>query len=145
MAEVFETVGHVKGGRLDLDRDDIKALNAAIAPWEGKPVQVTVRRARATRSQQSNRYYWAGVLKTLSVHTGHTPEELHDFMKARFLPKETAFWDGNGEVVDSLVIGGSTTVLNSKEMADYIAAIKAWALEKLNCRIPEPNEAWQNQ
>lgn len=145
MAEVYETVGQVKGGRLDLDKDDIKALNAAIAPWEGKPVTVTVRRARATRSAQSNRYYWAGVLKTLSLHTGYTPDELHDLMKARFLPKEKAFCDGNGEVIESLVIGGSTTVLNSKEMADYIEAIKTWSLETLKCRIPEPHEAWANQ
>jgi hypothetical protein len=99
------------------------------------------KRVRATRSQQANRYYWGVVLEGLSDYTGYTPEELHELMKCKFLPKDKAFTNGNGIVIESYVIGGSTTELDTQAFSDYVNKIRDWASSALNCYIPEADEA----
>lgn len=50
----------------------------------GQEVTVTVSTKKATRSEQQLRYYWV-LMGLLSDHTGHEPEELHDYtMRAVF-------------------------------------------------------------
>jgi hypothetical protein len=76
----------------------------------------------------------------LSDHTGYTAEELHDLMKAKFLPKERAFLNGNGDVVESFVLGGSTRGLDVGEFATYVDQIRNWAADALAVYIPDANE-----
>jgi hypothetical protein len=104
-------------------------------------LEVIVKRLLATRSPQSNRYLWGVVYATLSAHTGYTPDELHDVMKMRFLPKHLAFCDGNGEVKGEYVVGGSTRQLNTKDFSEYVERIKQFAAEELDCYIPDADEA----
>jgi hypothetical protein len=104
-------------------------------------VEIRIERKRATRNQQQNRLYWGVVLWALSEHTGYTPDELHEICKAKFLPKQLAVADGNGEVVGEFVIGGSTTKLSMGEFSDYLRQIKLWAAE-LGVVIPESSEGW---
>jgi hypothetical protein len=109
---------------------------------EGWQLEVTVRRLRATRSQQANRYYWGVVLTTLVRHCDfqYTPEEMHEVLKAKFLPKTLAIHDGNGEIVFEYVIGGSTRSMNTTQFSDYVRDIKQWALDTLGCYATEPDE-----
>lgn len=104
------------------------------------PCEIVVKRRRSTRSEAANNYYWGGVIEALSQHTGYTPDEMHAICKAKFLPKKLAICDGNGEIQGEYVIGGSTTKLNVLEFGDYLAAIRAWALE-LGCHIDDPVDA----
>ena len=104
-------------------------------------LEITVKRLRATRSAESNRFYWGVVLAAISDYTGYTPEELHDVLKAKFLPKHVAFADRNGEVVEEYVLGGSTRGLNTKEFSAYIERIRMWAAADLQVYIPDANEA----
>ncbi len=100
---------------------------------------VKVERRRATRSLVQNAYYFGAVLTLLSEHTGFTVDELHEWAKAKFLPKSLAFADGNGEVVDELVIGGSTTKLNKIQFGEYVEEIRRFAAEHLDVVIPDPD------
>lgn len=114
----------------------------ALRALAGRPVEVTVRRKGWKRSDRQNAWYWGQILELLSEHTGYTPDELHEYCKSRFIPKKLAICDGNGIVVDERVVGGSTTRLNTVEMADYCEAIRRFAAEDVGVVIPDPDQAW---
>lgn len=105
--------------------------------WE---LEIAVKRVRATRSNQQNRWYWGCVVQLVADHTGYTPEEIHDIYKAKFLPKHLALADGNGEVVAEFVIGGSTRTLDKVQFGEYCERIRTWAADELNVTIPDPEE-----
>jgi hypothetical protein len=109
---------------------------------EGWELELTLKRRRATRSIQANRYYWGGVIDKLCQHCdqNYTPEEMHEILKAKFIPKKLALADGNGEIVFEMVLGGSTRSMNTNEFYDYVESIRMWAAETLGCDIPDPDE-----
>lgn len=108
----------------------------------GEVVEVIIRKRRSKRSDKQSRWYWGAILEALSEKTGYTPDELHEYCKARFIPKRLAICDGNGVVIDDRVVGGSTTKLNREAMADYCEEIRRWAAEDLDLVIPDPDPAW---
>jgi hypothetical protein len=133
--------GSITGGRLFIrNRRDFDRLIGQMK--DGIEVEVAITRRRATRSIQQNRYYWGVVVELLSEHTGYTADELHDFLKAKFIPKKLAICDGNGEVQDELVLGGSTRKMNKLEFGEYMESIRRWAAEALDVVIPDPQEAF---
>lgn len=134
----FVTSGIVEGGKLKLRNQ--KAFHAAMDTFVDGEVRVTIERARATRSEQQNRWYWGCILKHLSEHTGYTAEELHEYCKQRFNSKKVAFCDDNGVIKDEETIGLSTTRLNKITFGEYCEAIRQWAAEDLHVYIPDPNE-----
>jgi hypothetical protein len=95
---------------------------------------------RATRSLSQNAWYWGCIIDALSEHTGYTPDEMHDFLKAKFIPKKLAVCDDNGEIKDELVIGGSTTKLDKGGFVEYCESIRRWAALELDVVIPDPSE-----
>jgi hypothetical protein len=107
------------------------AFKQEIASLRNKRVYLTISENKPPRSNQENRYYWGVVLKLVSQTTGYTPEEIHELMRYMFLPKK--------EVMGQEIIG-STTELKTNEFEDYLTRIRGWAQEKLNIRIPLPNE-----
>lgn len=132
----FETIGHVRSGRLKIRRR--KDLAAALRRMRDGEVLVSITRHRATRSVQQNRWYWGVIVEVLAEHTGYTPDEIHEVLKAKFLPKRIAIADGNGEVRGEFVIGGTTTRLDKVEFGEYCEAIRQWAADSLSLVIPDP-------
>ena len=131
--------GAIKAGKLFIR--DRSAFNSAISGLkDGWEVEIHVMRLQATRSQPQNRFYWGVVMAELSSYTGYTPEELHDLMKAKFLPKDRAFLDANGTVVEAFVIGGSTRGLDTAAFAEYVEKIREWASAALGLYIPDADE-----
>lgn len=115
------------------------AFDSAVAGIrEGTEIEVAVTRLRATRSVKQNRWYWGVAIHLLSDHTGYGPDEMHDILKAKFLPKHLAVMNGNGRIVDSFVIGGSTRELNTVEFKEYTERIQEWAANDLGVVIPDP-------
>lgn len=134
--EFYEAIGRVEAGRLQIDRG---AMRQALAQWEGKTVRVIVKRDRPTRSDAQNKYLWF-CYGLLEEGTGQPAEDFHEAAKMKFLPKDVALRDGNGTVIESLVVGGTTTTLTTVEFAEFTRKLRDWALEFFNVRIPEPNE-----
>jgi hypothetical protein len=130
----YSTTATIRRGKLKVSNGTqwIEALRQ----FPEGPVTVTVQRQHATRSLQSNAFYWGVVVKTISDYTGYSPDETHQALKALHLPKHLAFADGNGEVVGELVIGGSTRVLNQAEFSDFISRVKTWSHETLGITFP---------
>lgn len=132
------TSGHVTAGKLEIRNRAM--VRAQLQRMRDGEVRITIERAHATRSSQANRYYWGVVVELLAEHTGYTPDEIHEVLKAKFLPKKLAVTDGNGEIKGEFVVGGTTTKLNKVEFGEYVTQIRQWALEDLDVVIPEANE-----
>lgn len=129
----------VKGGRLHFHNR--RAFDAQVRQFrEGAQVEIAVTIRRASRSLQANAWYWGCIVQLISEHTGYTPDEIHDLLKAKFIPKRLALSDGNGEIVDEFVLGGSTRKLNTLEFSAYCESIREWAAQSLDVYIPDPNE-----
>jgi hypothetical protein len=131
------TTFSVKGGRFEMRNR--KAVIARLARMKDCEGVITFEPRKAARSVLQNRYYWGVVVDLLSDHTGFSPEELHEILKAKFLPKKLAVCDGNGEVQGEFVIGGSTAKLNKLEFGEYVERIRQWAAESLDVVIPDPD------
>lgn len=132
--------GFIRNGKLHLHNR--KQFDAAVAGLrDGWEVDLEITRLRATRSVQANRYYWGVVINALHDLTGYTPEELHELMKAKFLPKDLAFTNSNGDVVEAFVLGGSTRGLDTAEFYTYVERIIEWAAGSLGLYIPGADEA----
>lgn len=98
-------------------------------------VEVIVRPPSKNRSNQQNRYYHGVVVKLIAETTGNDCNDIHEFLKKNFLSKEIFI---KGELVS---IAGSTAKLRTVDFEDYMARIRQWASDFLNCFIPTPNEA----
>lgn len=132
----FVTTGYLRSGRLEIRRK--RQMQAALGRMRDGEVLITIARHHATRSLQQNRWYWGVIVELLAEHTGYTPDEIHEVLKAKFLPKKIALADGNGEIQGEYVIGGTTTRLNKLEFGEYCEAIRRWAAEELAVVIPDP-------
>lgn len=130
-------------GKLYIRPSARSALQEALLLWPDGPATLTVERESVTRSTQANAYYWGVVVEALADHTGYTPDETHDTLKIKFLPKAVAIRTGNGEVIAEFVIGGSTRVLKVGEFFDYVERIRQWAFEMLDVDIPPPDPLWR--
>ena len=96
----------------------------------------TFERQHATRNLEQNALYWAGYVTPLADHTGYTHNEMHAYLKARFLPtqkrrrKTLLLHNQHGEIIDEYEIDlSTTTTLNKLEFSDYLRDIGIFAGE----------------
>lgn len=134
----FVVIAEARKGALSYDKRTFQRLAAQLRDGH---YELYVQRLRAARSQPQNRYYWGVVVAALADHTGYTPDELHEVLKQKFLPKALALLDGNGEVKGEFVMGGSTRTLKTDEFMDYLARVRRFAAEELGVDTPDPGEA----
>lgn len=111
--------GKVEKGRIDLDNRG--AFRTYLQSFEGKRVELVLRERSPYRSDEQNRYYHGVVVAMISDHTGYTPEETHDQLKAKFKVE-------------------STSRMKSADFQEYISRIVHWAASDLGVCIPDPNQ-----
>ncbi len=100
-----------------------------------KPWTITVEPFRKKRSLSQLRlmHAWIGeVVKHVSEHTGYTHDDVHEFLKQKFLTPKTIEIDGR--VSRRWTTGDLTTA----QMADYMDKIYAWATTELGLFLPIP-------
>ena len=98
-----------------------------------KPWAVTVEPHKERRSLSQNSLLWLWH-EAVSDHSGHTPEEIHEFIKHKFLaPKSIEI---NGEVREIW----TTKPLNTTQMKDFMDAYYAWAASDFGLLLPVPEE-----
>jgi hypothetical protein len=95
-----------------------------------------IKQYRLRRSINQNKYYFGVVLERISQATGFFPDELHDILKRKFNPKIKVL----RQTGEEMVIGGTTTEMNTEEFEKYLENIRIWALSELDCLVPLPNE-----
>lgn len=117
-----------KGNGLHIVHAD--AFRAYIKQFNGKTFELIARKPRKGRTNQQNNYYWGVVLALIYEHTGHSPEELHEAFKLKFLTKHA---DKGLEFVQS------TTDLTTTGMMEYVENVRRFASVELGIVIPDPN------
>lgn len=129
--------GTVENGVLKCNR---KTFASIVQSFDGKKIEISFSKARKTRSNQQNRYYWGCVvpiLKAALKDLGNvfTDEQIHDMLKFKFLKKDVHVKDG--EFITKIT---SSTELSTSEFMNYIADIQRWSSEFFGVVIPDPNE-----
>jgi len=120
-------------------------ISSILNQFEGKRVEVIIKKARSKRSDNQNRYYWGCVVKIVRQGLKDlgwimSPEETHDFLKDKFLGYETM---ANSEGLEIGKKYKSTTELTKTEFGEYIEQIQIFSAEILNVIIPDPNSQEQ--
>ena len=75
------------------------------------------------------------MLNIISVHTGHSHEELHEVLKLRFNSQIIHLPKGGSQM-----IGGSTANLETDQFTAYVNRVKQFALDEFSISLPEPGE-----
>ncbi|MDD4924312.1 MAG: hypothetical protein PHF74_05710 [Dehalococcoidales bacterium] len=122
----------VKQGRI-VYADPLQ-FSKVLSALNGKDVDAVYKEHKNARSYRQNRYYWGIVVNILSDVTGYSSDEMHEILRAKFLPDSKEV--GN-EVIN---ISRSTTELNTSEFEDYLRQIREFASASLGTYIPQPNE-----
>ncbi len=84
----------------------------------GSPITLTVTSKKPKRTIVQNSYLWA-YYTHISDNTGHTPEEVHEWSKAKCLPSRIANVFG-----DKVRMKTSTTDLSVSEFVEYVMKIQ---------------------
>lgn len=125
-----------------------KRLRAEVSAFlAGCEIEAIFRKKKKYRTNPQLRYYFGVIVPIIcdafaelgnpvSSSNPKDLEDVHDFLKKRFLQPDTLV-DANGEVH---VYRYTTTTKSTSEMMDYFAQIGQFAAEYLNTVIPDPNE-----
>lgn len=143
MGDVLSYFGRVENGELTLPRRMRKEILAA---FEGKAIEVIIRKKKKHRSTQQNRYYWGVVVELIKNYLQEvdpqviwTPEKVHELLKFKFLRCQKVNPD-TAEI--EFEYTRSTTDLSTSEFMDLIAQIQQWSAETFDLYIPDPNEGY---
>ncbi len=103
-----------------------------------KAWELVVRPFKNTRSNQQNRALWGLAYKLLSEHTGHEPEELHEYFLGEFGGWEIKNILGQKKRVPKMRSHKMTTL----EFSDFFAFIQRRSAETVGVFIPDPDPLW---
>ena len=98
-----------------------------------RPWSVEIKPYRKKRSLSQNALYWVEIgkiVEAIAEHTGYDRDEVHDFLKRKFLTPTVI--EIGGEVCERY----TTTKLSTQEMSDYMERCRAWAVSELGLLIP---------
>jgi hypothetical protein len=142
----FEFYSTVEQGKLKRNRG---LVAEAIQSFEGKTIEITIRKARNKRSNNQNRYLWGCVYPILrqgfkDLGTLMTLEQVHSFMKDYFIqhqPESIIIREVHIPNSDTTVKTiKSTTELTPTEFNEYKNELQHFGVEMLGVDIPDPNE-----
>jgi hypothetical protein len=123
--------GHVNT-RGKLIFDDRAGVLEHVRSFGGQAVDVVIKKHRAQRTSQANRYYFGVVVKMLAEFCGYENDEMHETLAMRFL-----------RIEDCPVTGAPrrarTPDQNTKEFSEYVDACVRFAAE-LGVVIPEASK-----
>lgn len=116
------------------DETSHRMVGKALSELPEAEYVIEIKKKRQIRSLRANRYYHF-ILNVISVHTGHTHEELHEAMKLKFNGQLIHFPKGGSQM-----IGGSTANMETDQFTAYLNRVKLFALEEFGIDLPEAGE-----
>lgn len=127
-------LARVRDGKPDLGSDYNKArFKEFCQKNEGKVLYIE--KPELKRSLRQNAFYWF-YLSIIAGETGNDPEDLHEFLKTKLLPKKIIKIKGRKGVYD-VVKYKSTTELSKLEFGEYMERICVLT----EVPIPDPEAA----
>ena len=115
-------------------QDRAKVIAYINALPDGKTFEVEIKKKREMRSIPQNRLYWLWISCIMS-ETGNDKADLHKFFSEKYLPKNIS--EVFGEQVLKTV---STTILDTKQFADYLERVQQFANAELGIVLPNPED-----
>jgi len=122
--------GHISQGKLILDQPQKYLVH--LAYLNGKRIELVIRKLRSQRSLNQNAAYWGLAVEILCNHLGYDKDTMHHALKVKFASRI--------DPVTGLTVVESTAKMDTKRFIKYYEDIQRWAMEFLNCYIPDPNE-----
>lgn len=129
---------NVFNGKLQLNVSQLIAKE--LPEFEGKRVEITIKRLRSKRSLQQNRLWWLYVT-IVSNELGYDKDEFHEIAKYKLLKREKVN-EATGEVFTYI---GSTAKLNKSEFADLVSDFQRWVSESFSIVLPQPGDMFELQ
>ncbi len=136
-----QIISNVENGILKRNRT---LLKQAIESFEGKTIVITIEKAKKTRSNQQNRFYWGVVIpiiqQGLKDATGEFrgSESIHyGILLPLFAPTNEIVNTDTGQVLTEKI---SSSEMTTSQFMDFVAYVQQWAAEFLGVDIPNPNE-----
>jgi hypothetical protein len=106
-----------------------------LARHKGRDVALLVEPEYKPRGLRANAYLWGVVYGALAEWSGHEPEEIHEAMKLKLLPRRVLIMPDGSKAQ----IAGSTAVLDTAQFAEYVDKVIRYAAECGVC-VPAPGE-----
>lgn len=126
--------------------DDRRSYDLGLMKFgDGEAIVITIESEQSAVSKQARGYYFGVVLKHLSKYSGHSIDDLHAWAKAKFTPKHVAILDGNGQVIDDMVVGSTTTTFDPHAFYEYVEELRHFMLERLQIVTPDPDPRWREK
>lgn len=123
---------------------NINMILEAVQSFEGRECIFTIERAKKTRSNPQNSFYWGVCLpliqKGLKEATGEyrTAESIHyNILLKMFAPENEIVNKDSGECITEKI---SSSEMSTTQFMDYILEIQRWSAEFLGVDIPNPSE-----
>ena len=122
------------------ERDAIRRENAraaidALDP--SKEWSVEIKQYRRKRSLDQNAFMWGVPLKILSEHTGHSPDDMREYLLGEWSGWQEYEIEGR---TFTKPVKNSTSQLTTLEFTKFLEWIEMWSAHKLGISIPRPNE-----
>lgn len=123
-------------------RKNTKLIKQAVQKFEGKEVEITIKRKYKQRSLPQNAFYWGVTIPTFQNLILEAwgeikgKEETHEILKSQCHYEEKVN-PATGEINR---IPKSTTELTTAGWLEYEQKMKQFALDFFNATLPEPNE-----
>ena len=99
----------------------------------GDPVIVAVHKRKFTRTLKQNRLWWGLVIEAIQEHTGEDKDTVHEYVKAKFLPKVAKTIDGF-----TFEVQKGTSDLTKDEMTELVSKTNAWLIREWGIVLPLP-------
>jgi len=142
-------------GRLRMERVERIRHDARIVALTGKDVVVTIRDAKATRSERANAYLWSTVYKLMALEQcGKDSEEaksaIHDAMCERFLTnqrRQVEFFNRlTGEVLTVDTDPRRSSKLAGDAFFDFVEDVREFARTWMQVETPDPDpDYWRKR
>ena len=130
--EIFYT-GQVKDGKIvGIPR---KRINEELAYFEGKHIEVVIRKRKRQRTTQQNRLYWLYV-EIIGEQLGYSKDECSEILKFKFLKTESVN-EQTGECFEYI---RGTSSLSTVEFLEFIENISQWVAQAFGIVLPAPDE-----
>jgi hypothetical protein len=137
----FEIRTNIINGNLKRNRN---LILKALETFEGQEVILTIQKARKSRTNPQNSFYWGVVLQLvqqgLKDATGEfrSVENIHyNILLKMFAPENEIVNIETGECITEKITSSEMT---TTQFAEYIMEIQKWSAEFLGINIPNPNE-----
>ncbi len=140
MLDLYQTTGMIRDDGLELA--DIGAWGAAVVDFERGPVVITMQAATAAevRTMRANRFQWV-IFTIIAEASGHTKEEIHDWMSQMFLSYPFDVVDKDTGECSTVMLVKGTSKLKPAEHSEFLDRVMAWAGVFFGVEFPEREAA----